>query len=83
MKVRFEGPGDFEAYHKARAYCTGQGLLIGPMQRDDPIGLSRGHHPTLKWRHLDIADIAKLDGVMTGDKRNGPVTVEMFNEGAA
>jgi hypothetical protein len=74
----FTQKGDFAAYYAACHWCKESGISYGSMQRDDPIGLMRGDWDISKWRNMTKKEQSALDGIMTGDKRNGPVTIEMY-----
>jgi len=73
----FDDVGDFAAYNKACEWCKDNGISYGSMQRNCPIGLIRGDVVISKWRNISPRDIEKLDGIMTGDKRNGPVEISI------
>lgn len=73
----FSQAGDFEAIRAAEAWCAEQGLSVGRMCGDEPMGLKKGSYDIQKWRNLSAEDRAGLDGTITGDKRNGPVTVSV------
>jgi hypothetical protein len=73
----FAEAGDFKAFYRAQAWCEGQGVSVGEMQGPEPIGLLRGDFAIAKWRNLSAAERRVLDGTITGDKRNGPVTVTL------
>lgn len=75
MKKVFDEAGDFSACNAAEKWCKENGVSVGSMQRGDPRGLIRGDVSIAKWRNLRQADKDALDGQMTGDMRNGPVTV--------
>ncbi|WP_206078656.1 hypothetical protein [Allomesorhizobium camelthorni] len=49
------------------------------MQRGAPRGILFGLYDIAKWKNLSSADRRALHGVMTGDMRNGPVSVEIFH----
>lgn len=76
--VRFEQVGDFAAYHAACKWLDDNGYSHGSMQRDDPIGIMRGDYSIAKWRNLSPKEVSALHGRITGDKRNGPVTVTIY-----
>lgn len=82
MKKVFDQAGDFSACDAAEQWCKENGVSVGSMQRGDPRGLMRGDVRIAKWRNLGQADKDALDGQMTGDMRNGPVTV-LLNDVAA
>lgn len=75
--MTFADPGDFEAMRSAEQWCADNGYSVGGMQRGDPRGLLRGDYAIAKWRNLSRQERAELDGQMTGDMRNGPVTVKV------
>lgn len=37
----------------------------------------------MKWRNLNRVERAMLDGELTGDPRNGPITVELREQASA
>ena len=74
----FISKGDFAAFYLAEIWLKNHGFSLGSMQRDDPIGVMYGEYTISKWRHLNDTDRALLHGQLTGDKRNGPVILEIF-----
>ncbi|KKU86983.1 MAG: hypothetical protein UY18_C0050G0011 [Microgenomates group bacterium GW2011_GWF2_47_9] len=74
----FSADGTFKAYYAACDWCSDSGFSVGTMDGRNPIGLIRGDANIEKWHNLSKKEIAALDGKMTGDMRNGPVTVEIF-----
>lgn len=76
-RMRFDGEGDFHALESAREWCRKNGVSYGPLQCGDPVGLMVGDYDISKWRNLSAKDRAELDGVLTGDERNGPVYIQM------
>ncbi len=78
--VEFTG-GDFEAYNKAIRWLEERGFSYGSMQRDEPIGILHGDYAIAKWRNLNDQERLDLDGVIKGDKRNGPVSVTIYDAG--
>ena len=75
--ITFDGGGWFVAYDKASAYLYERGFSVGRMQGPDPIGIIFGSYDIQKWRNLRATERLALHGTMTGDKRNGPVTVRI------
>lgn len=73
----FDQTGDFEAVHAACHWCEENGISVGRMQADSPRGLMYGDYNIQKWINLSEKDKNRLDGTMTGDMRNGPVTIEI------
>ncbi len=50
------------------------------MQRDDPIGIMKGTEWYIsKWRNMTAKEHSELHGRIEGDKRNGPITVTIYN----
>lgn len=79
----FNESGDFAALNAAQKWCRDNGISYGSLQRDDPVGLMVGDYDIAKWRNLSATDRAELDGTLTGDKRNGPVLIELTPEAHA
>ena len=77
--ITFEGKEDFEAFGKAEDWCKENKISMGSMQRSDPIALMRGEWNISKWRNISATERKSLDGTLTGEKRSGPVTIQMFN----
>jgi len=75
MKLQFDDVGDFAAMRKAEDWLKANGYSWGSMQRDDPIGVMKGDYDISKWRNLSQKERVALDGLIEGDKRNGPVIV--------
>jgi hypothetical protein len=76
----FDQPGDFAAQAAAKQWLHERGYSVGIMEADAPRGIMRGDVLIAKWCNLSPRERATLDGQMTGDMRNGPVTVEIFGE---
>jgi hypothetical protein len=76
----FDQQGDFSACAAATQWLHEGGYSVGIMQGPAPRGIMRGDVLIAKWRNLSPRERATLDGQMTGDMRNGPVTVEIFGE---
>lgn len=74
----FAQEGDFAALDAAFAWCRERGFSVGPGQTGEPSGILHGRYMIAKWRNLDAADRAALDGELTGDRRDGPVVVVIF-----
>jgi hypothetical protein len=82
MIKTFDQQGDFAANYAAEQWLREAGYSVGIMERGSPRGILRGNYLIMKWRNLSPQDRKALDGQMTGDMRNGPVTVEIFHFGA-
>lgn len=78
MKQTFTETEDFKAINEAQRMLKDNGFSYGSMQRDEPIGIMYGDYDIAKWRNLSSVDRAQLHGTITGNKRNGPVVVEIF-----
>ena len=75
----FTAEGDFQATLRAESALRNAGFSYGSGQRDAPRGVMFGDYYIGKWRNIKSADRAKLDGVMTGDMREGPVAVRLLD----
>lgn len=74
----FSQKGDFEAMSAAENFLKVAGFSIGSSERGSPRGIMFGDYDISKWRHLSQSEIDDLHGRMTGDGRNGPLTVTIF-----
>jgi len=77
-KIVFDDKGTFRAFWSAESWCLIHGYSVGSMCGKNPIGIMKGSHCIQKWRNLSQADKDMLHGKITGDMRNGPVTVEIY-----
>ena len=77
VRLVFDSAGTFEACSAAEAWCAANGYSVGRAQAHSPRGILRGDFDIQKWRNLRRRERDALDGVMTGDMRNGPVFVEI------
>lgn len=75
MFLRFNATGDFAAVKEAEEWCERHGLAVGPVDQESPRGILFGSHAIPKWHNLRQADKDALHGTMTGNMREGPVTV--------
>lgn len=73
----FAEVGDFAAMNAAEEWCASQGISVGRSERGKPRGLLYGDFDIAKWHNLRGHEIAALDGLMQGDGRNGPITVQI------
>lgn len=76
----FNDAGIFEAFNKATAFLESRGFSVGPTSAGDPCGILLGDFAIAKWRNLTTNERLLLHGKMTGDFRNGPVTIAIFND---
>ncbi len=74
----FSQKGDFEAVTAAEDFLRVAGFSIGSSERGSPRAIMFGDYDISKWRHLDQRERDALHGQMTGDGRNGPLTVTIF-----
>lgn len=77
LTIIFRESGEFEACRAAERWCDDRGIAVGEMQAAAPRGLLLGYYRIAKWRNLNDAERKALDGRMTGDMRNGPVTIAL------
>jgi hypothetical protein len=77
MRKTFDQQGAFEAMRAAEKWCDENGISYGRSQADAPTGLLRGNFDISKWRNMSKAEIAALDGTMTGNLRDGPVIIQI------
>lgn len=78
MKKVFKGDGStFSATYEAEKWLADNGYSVGSMQRGEPRAIFKGGHCIPKWRNLNVKERAAADGLMTGNGREGPITVEI------
>ena len=71
--------GDFGAVSKAEKWCKENGISVGSMCRNEPIGLVEGSVSIAKWRNIDREEYERLDGLMLSeDFREGGVRIVLF-----
>lgn len=84
----FDTKGDFKAYYGALGFVHAKGYDEGSMCSPMPIALVKGFYDKtdlpFKWKNFTEEQKKSVDGVIivdsdTGDFRNGPVTVILFN----
>lgn len=79
----FSDTGDFQALFSAQKWLDSQGYSYGSSCRGSPTGILKGGAFIAKWRNLTPQQIEELDGKMTGDNRNGPITITLKHAPAA
>lgn len=75
----FSDPREFEASHQAETFLAARGFSVGHRQRGASRGILFGDYNIQKWRNLNAQEIEELHGVMTGDGRNGPIEIFIFD----
>jgi hypothetical protein len=78
MKKKFENERTFEAYNDACKWLKENGYSYGSMCSPAPTAIVKGNYYIAKWRNLTTKERNEVDGTITGDFRNGPVTVEVY-----
>lgn len=75
----FDQAGTFAATRAAEQWLKENGYSVGPgCAPSRKRGILRGDTWDIaKWRNMTQRERAALDGVMTGDMRDGPVTVSL------
>jgi hypothetical protein len=79
IKLTFADTGEFVAVSRAVAALEDCGFSVGRMQAHAPRGILFGLYDIQKWKNLNGEHRRALHGLMNGDYRNGPVTVEIFD----
>lgn len=82
-KETFQVSGTFESMYAAERWLTENGYDCGSGSACNmPTALMKGdyysHDLPHKWKNFSPADKKRVHGVMTGDMRDGPVTVYIF-----
>jgi hypothetical protein len=86
MKVRsikyeltFFKEGTFESYYEATSWCRNNGYSYGSMCSPQPIALIKGDYNIAKWKNLTSRERYEVDGIMTGDFREGEVRIKIYD----
>lgn len=77
FKKTFSETGTFQALYAAQNWLAANGYSFGSTCRGSPTGILKGDFVIAKWLNLTKAEIAQLDGQITGDNREGPLTVTL------
>lgn len=77
--VTFTGGDTFEALHAAQAWCKEREISYsaGSARCGGVVGLLHGDFSIAKYHNLTAKERTQLDGTMTGDGREGPVTISI------
>ncbi|PTQ70387.1 hypothetical protein [Pseudomonas sp. GV071] len=71
----FSDQGDFEAWRAAQRWLMENGYSYGSTCVMHPVAVLKGEWCIAKWRNLTRKEIDELDGKVSGNFREGPVTV--------
>ena len=83
VKWTFEDSRPFKAWYACEDWLRDLGCSIGRTQRHAPIGvIFEPEHIIMKWRNLSETDRSEMHGLVTGDRRTGPVTFTITKAGA-
>ena len=74
----FTDEGTHRAFNAARIWLETRGFSVGRMQAHQPCGILFGDYDIQKWRNLNTAERTALDGVLTGNFRDGPVVARLL-----
>lgn len=75
--IIIHGIGDFAALRSAEKLLASAGFSMAPGCARQPTGLMFGDYAIAKWRNLSTQQRAGLHGVMTGDRREGPLKITL------
>lgn len=81
-QATFDNQGTWEAYYAAQAWAKAKGFTAGSTCAMLPLALVKGDYDATplpwKWKNFRKGDEQYVDGTITGDFREGPVTVRLF-----
>lgn len=78
IEVTFRQKETFAAYNAATDYLKNHGYSYGSMQRGSPTAIKKGDYLIEKWRYLTPEERENIDGIISGEFRNGPVSVFIY-----
>lgn len=76
----FDNPGTFQARNAAEDFARSCGFSVGSGQRGAPTGLMYGDYLVAKWKNMSLAQRRALHATITGDGREGPVTLNIHTQ---
>ncbi len=79
MRLTFAQQGAFAAHNAAEKALKEAGFSLGSTQRGEPVGILYGDYCISKWKNMNRREIAALHGKLTGDTRDGPVNVMLYD----
>ncbi|MEH6483079.1 MULTISPECIES: hypothetical protein [Pseudomonas] len=78
FEMKFEQQGTFQALYAAQAWLKGKGYSYSSTSRDSTVGIiARPDVCIAKWHNLTPTERAQCDGTLTGDFREGPLTLRL------
>jgi len=80
MKKVFKAEEGFQSYYKAEKFLDDNGYSYGSSDTSAYVAIWKGDCYISKWRNLSPKERSTCHGLITGDKRNGPVTVTIKDE---
>jgi hypothetical protein len=75
MQIDFKRQGTFNALNDAQRWCKEHGISYGSTCARGPQCLLFGDWNIAKWHNLTDDERSQCIGTISGDTRNGPVTV--------
>lgn len=75
--IVFDTPGTFAAKHACEDFARSCGFSVGHSQAHAPTGLMFGDYRISKWKNMNAAQRRALHATITGDGREGPVTLNI------
>lgn len=78
MSVMFNNAGQFAALREATALLVKAGFSVGPTQRGAPAAVMFGDYLIAKWKNLNGLQRRETHATLTGDNRNGPLTIRLL-----
>ncbi|MDF2189303.1 hypothetical protein [Paraflavitalea sp. CAU 1676] len=84
ISKEFLVPGTFKSMYAAQAWLKQNGYDYGSTSAMDPTPVVKGEYGNYdlpqKWKNFTRADELTVHGAITGNMRDGPVTVHIFQE---
>lgn len=73
----FHATGTFQALWAAERFLKSAGFAFGPGSAGNQTAVMFGDYVVAKWHNLNRAERAGCHGLLTGNRREGPVTVTL------
>jgi hypothetical protein len=78
-QIEFHSEGTFNAMYAAQRYLSEHGYSYGSNCAMLPTAFLKGDYDIAKWKNLTAKERKQVDGIMTGDFRQGPVFLKFYD----
>lgn len=81
FRMKFDDAGTFNAWNACKKWLTAHGFSYGSTSaRANGVGVLKGDYCIAKMHNLTTKEIQQLDGIVSGNFRDGPVVLTLKSE---